>query len=152
MNYRSSNGGHLGGDFTIGVDSSHAVQLAGGSAGGVIRAVGDDANIAITLTGKGTGGVTIGDSSSPVRIGKRFTVEFTPPALAASTSAESTYAVPGLTTTAVILLTPRAPLSPAYTVRARCSTADELVVAWGNLFGSTIGTGESTNRWHMLAL
>jgi hypothetical protein len=149
---RSSNGSHWGGDGTFGVESSHGVRLSGGSTGGRVDAVGDDANVSLTIAGKGTGRVTLGNSSSPVRIGKRFTVEFTPPALAASTSAESTYTVTGLTTDAVIVLTPRLALSPAYTTRARCSTADELVVAWGNLFGSTIGTGESTGRWTVLAL
>jgi hypothetical protein len=149
---RSSNGTHWGGDGSFGVESSHGVRIGGGSTGGTITAIGDDANISLTIAPKGTGTLTLGNSSTPISIGRRFTVEFTPPALAASTSAESTYTVTGLTTGAVIVLTPRAGLSPAYTTRARCSTANELVVAWGNLFGSTIGTGESTNRWTVLAL
>jgi len=82
MLYRSSTGGqHISGDITAGVGSSHGVQLSGGSTGGLVQAVGDDANVSLTLKGKGTGGVTIGDSSQ--------TVAFAGPVLVGSTAAGS---------------------------------------------------------------
>ena len=69
MEYRSSNGGmHIGKDFVAGVESSHGVELAGGSTGGFIQSVGDDANISITLRGKGSGGVVIGSTAQTVTI------------------------------------------------------------------------------------
>lgn len=71
MIYRSTNPtgySHFGGDVTSNVDSSHGVQLTGGSTGGIVQPVGDDANISLSLLGKGTGGVVIGNSSQPVTI------------------------------------------------------------------------------------
>lgn len=67
MKFRSSNVAgftHFGGDVTAQVNSSHGVQLSGGSTGGIVQAVGDDANITLTLRGAGTGNVAIGNSSS----------------------------------------------------------------------------------------
>ena len=69
MEYRSSNGGmHIGKDFVAGVENSHGVELTGGSTGGVVQPVGDDANISITLRGKGSGGVVIGSTTQTVTI------------------------------------------------------------------------------------
>lgn len=70
MEYRSTNAGqHLSNDLVAGVGSSHGVQLRGGSTGGLVEAVGDDANISLTVRGKGTGGVVIGNSSQAVTLG-----------------------------------------------------------------------------------
>lgn len=70
MYYRDSSlASHLGRGLAIAVDSSHGVKIEGGSTGGVIEAVGDDANVSLTIRGKGTGGVVIGNSSSPVTLG-----------------------------------------------------------------------------------
>jgi hypothetical protein len=73
VEYRSSGTGgrfnHFGGDIVSNVESSHGVQLSGGSTGGLIQPVGDDANISISLVGKGTGGVVIGNSSQSVTLG-----------------------------------------------------------------------------------
>jgi hypothetical protein len=67
MEYRSSNGGqHIGNDIVAGINSSHGVQLTGGSTGGIVEPVGDDANITLRVRGKGTGGVVLGNSSSPI--------------------------------------------------------------------------------------
>jgi hypothetical protein len=52
------------------VGSSHGVRLDGGSTGGVVEAFGDDANISLTVRGKGTGAVTIGNSSQTVTLGQ----------------------------------------------------------------------------------
>lgn len=60
-------------------DSSHGVQIEGGSTGGQISAIGDDANISIALYGKGTGRVALGNSSSPVTMlgAQTFTADVT---------------------------------------------------------------------------
>lgn len=160
MEFRSSNTRfvHFGGDVVSNVESSHGVQLTGGSTGARVIPAGDDANIKLELFGKGTGNTQLGNSSATALIGnsttaisalQRYAVQFTPPALAASVAAESTYTVTGLTTNASIIgLTARAAYSTQYVVHSpRCSTADELVVVWMNKNASTIGTGESTNRW-----
>lgn len=72
MKYRSSNADgrfvHYGGDVVSNVESSHGVMLYGGSTGGKVIPVGDDANISLTLEGKGTGGVKIGNSSQSLTL------------------------------------------------------------------------------------
>lgn len=152
---------HFGGDITSGVEHGIGLRLGSASTGSTVflESISDDTNANLAIRAQGAGTISIGNSSNKVAIGGAAspftvltaTVEFTPPALAASTSANSTYAVTGLTTNAVIFLTPAAPLSPAYTLTPRCSTANELTVAWGNSFGSTIGTGESTGRFRLIA-
>lgn len=52
------------------VGSSHGVLLDGGSTGGVVTAVGDDANISLRVKGKGTGGLILGDSSQSITLGQ----------------------------------------------------------------------------------
>lgn len=72
MNFPSTNtdgrNPSLGG-IVSNVESSHGVLLDGGSTGGIVTAVGDDANITLNVRGKGTGAVVLGNSSSPVVIG-----------------------------------------------------------------------------------
>ena len=66
MQFRSSNSKftHFQGDIVSNVDdSSHGVKLSGGSTGGQIEAVGDDANITLDLRPKGAAGVNVGQSS-----------------------------------------------------------------------------------------
>lgn len=76
-----------------------------------------------------------------------FTVQFTPAALAASTSVQSTVTVTGLVAGRPLLFTPTVSgLSMAYAFRAQCSTANELRLTQSNITASTIGTGESTSR------
>ncbi len=82
MKYRSTNADgrfvHFGGDVVSNVESSHGVMLYGGSTGGKVIPVGDDANISLALEGKGTGGVTIGNSSqSPNITGSSITLNST---------------------------------------------------------------------------
>lgn len=147
------------GDIVSNVGSSHGVRLTGGSTGGIVEPVGDDANITLTVRGKGTGGVKMG--SSPVTVGssgtaiteiRAFTVQFTAPTLSSGliSGAESTYTVTGVSTGTALVFTPTNPINALYTVRARCSTANELVLAWGNIGDSTLGSGESTNRGTVL--
>ena len=71
MEYRSTNAAgwtHHQGDLVAGVASSHGVQIGGGSTGGVVEAVGDDTNISLAVRGKGTGLLTVGNSSNPVTV------------------------------------------------------------------------------------
>jgi len=65
MRARSTNTGmHLSNDLVSNVESSHGVQLTGGSTGGVVQAIGDDDNITLFVRGKGTGAVVLGSSVS----------------------------------------------------------------------------------------
>ena len=165
MEFRSSNGNgyvHYQGDVVAGVASSHGVRLSGGSTGGAIAAIGDDANISLSLTAKGSGVTQIGSSVSPVQIGNstaaiagifRYVVEYTPPAVEASSfTALSTITVAGLTTNAGLIFTPRTDIAtPAPTTGGRvvihpyCSTAGELKLVAYNQTGSTIAA-QSTAR------
>ena len=73
MNFPSTNtdgrNPSLGG-IVSNVESSHGVLLDGGSTGGIVTAVGDDANISLRVLGKGTGGVILGNSSQAVTLGQ----------------------------------------------------------------------------------
>lgn len=67
MNYRDSSlATHHVRGMAFGVDSSHGVKVEGGSTGGVISAIGDDADISLTLKGKGAGGVFIGAGTAAI--------------------------------------------------------------------------------------
>ena len=170
MQIRSTNADgvvHFGGSVVAGVNSSHGVEIRGGSTGGVVTVIGDDANISLAIKSQGTGAINIGDSSNaliigstttqlgassttPVRFLQRYVVQFTEPDLAASSWVDSTYAVAGLTTNATLHFTARMPLAAGYMIGdARCSTAAELVIRWVNAGGSTISG--STNRGTLLA-
>jgi len=160
MNNRSTNTRftHFGGDLWSNVESSHGVGISGGSTGGAITAVGDDANITLTIAGKGTGATVLGNSSSPVLISnsttavakmQRYFVEFTVPALSSAGSAESTVTVVGLTTNSILVLQPRVKLNSTVTgvfITGRCSTADELVVEFHNGSLSTL-TGSTQSAY-----
>lgn len=73
MEFRSTNLNgfvHYQGDVISNVSSnggsSHGVHLLGGTTGGVVTAAGDEDNIALNVTGKGTGPTILGNSSSPI--------------------------------------------------------------------------------------
>ncbi len=170
MNYRSTNvlqgGSANGGALIIGAEAGSGIELNPTSSGTApnIQPCGDETNKGITLQSKGTGTITIGSSANqPVVItstnvtiagGSKFpvitnyTVEFTAPLLSSGlvSAAESTYTVTGVSTGTVLMFTPTNPINALYTVRARCSTVNELTLAWGNIGDSTLGSGESTNR------
>lgn len=69
MNFPSTNtdgrNPSLGG-IVSNVESSHGVLLSGGSTGGIVTAVGDDANISLRVYGKGSGGVLLGSTSASI--------------------------------------------------------------------------------------
>jgi hypothetical protein len=140
MNFRSTHTHytHFGGDITSNVESSVGVQLSLGT----VKPAGDDSNLSITVTGKGTGGVQIGATSTSAQVlNQRYFVEFTVPAMSSASSAESTATVVGLTTNSAIFITPRLKLNSTVTgvfVTARCSTADELVVEIHNCSQSSL--------------
>lgn len=74
MQYRSTNVvgyTHFGGALVVGVEQESGIELNPTSSGNaaVILPCGDETNKAIILKGKGTGAVTIGDSSQAVSIG-----------------------------------------------------------------------------------
>ena len=168
MEYRSTSAGqHHSGHVVAGVGSSHAIEIGGGSTGATIQAVGDDANITLRAFGKGTGATVLGNSSSPVTLSgkvqggitvgssgssfseiRKFTVEFTAPVLSSgvATGVESTYTVSGVSTGTVLIFTPTNLIDAKYNVRARCSTTNELILAWSHDGTSTLGSGESSNR------
>ncbi len=103
--------------------------------------------------GSFSSGVVVGSSGTLVTETRAFTVQFTAPVLSsgiAEQAVESTYTVAGVSTGTVLTFTPTNPINALYSVRARCSTADELTLSWGHFGDSTIGTGESTNRGVLL--
>lgn len=74
MQYRSTNltgYTHFGGALVVGVEQESGIEFNPTSSGAVpvITAAGDETNKGIILKGKGTGPVTIGDSSQAVSIG-----------------------------------------------------------------------------------
>ena len=170
MRFRSSNSKftHFQGDVLSNVDdSSHGVQLSGGSTGGVVESCGDEDNVAIRLRGKGTGRTNIGNSSAVTQIGaagssqstsgialvQRYRVDFTVPALSSGASDISTVTVVGLTTNSILVLQAR--VQPNSTVvgvalDARCSTADELVITYSNNSISSISG--STQSGYLLQI
>ena len=117
-----------------------------------ITPVGDESNKSLVLSGKGTGGVQIGSSGSAIPEIRKFTVQFTAPVLSSgvATGIESTYTVAGVSTGTVLVFTPTNLIDAKYNVRPRCSTVDELTLAWSHDGTSTLGSGESTNRGVLL--
>jgi hypothetical protein len=159
---------HFGGDVAAGVNDGVAIILRSASTGGtaIIEPLSDSDTAALTIRAKGAADLTIGNSSNAVvfagsgfkfgtgsttalALVQRYTVEFTPPALAASTAIVSTYVVTGLTTNSILVFTPRLPVALGYVFSPRCSTANELCITWTNAQGTT--NSGSTNRGTLLA-
>ena len=160
MNTRST-GTHFGADVVSNHDQDHGVKLSGGSTGGRVDAIGDDSNITLSVAGKGTGQTRLGNSSSPVVIGSSGSavgeilsavIQFTPPLLSSGAAAatESTHTFTGCSTGTVLTFTPANAINSRYVYRARCSTVNELIIVWGMVEGSSVGSGESTNHGRVL--
>jgi hypothetical protein len=166
MNFPSTNtdgrNPSLGG-IVSNVGSSHGVLLDGGSTGGVVAAIGDDANISLTVRGKGTGGVTIGNSSQTVTLGQgsaikgafstTFAYAFT--ALSSGDTVESNIAsttadiMPGDLIGAIELGLPAVSTHTISLLHYRTSTAatSRVVLTLGNITSTAIGsTGSGTGR------
>ena len=95
-------------------------------------------------------GLAIGPSSNSdtqagITLIKKYTVQFTEPALAASAGAYSTFTVSGATTSASYSFTPLNAVSTGYVIGdVRCSTADEVSIMFGNVLATT--NSGSSNR------
>ena len=180
MEYRSTNDigyVHFQGDLVAGVGSSHAVQLSGGSTGGLIQPVGDDTSISLSIRAKNAGTLNIGSATSAIlalnstlvdlqstriQIGDisttglqavdRYLVQIDSAAmvLAAGASGDTVSTQAGLTTNCVLVITPHATFSSRYEMEAFCSTATELRIRLINRAASTFGSGESSNRVNVL--
>lgn len=180
MEFRSTNDigyVHFQGDVVSNVssggvqNSSHGVQLTGGSTGGIVTASGDEANIALRVGGKGTGQLILSTAtgitniaSTQVLVGSRSTsflayiqryrVDWTMPALSSAgvnaAAADSTVTVTGATTNAMYILQQtqvyNSTSDPAIFAIARCSTANELRITSINLGASSLsGSTVSAN-------
>lgn len=148
---------NVAGSLLVGADQGGGVEVvATVSTSGTpsIVPAGDEANKGLTVKAKGTGTLTLGDSSNALRVGNVFTVQFTPAALAASAASQSTITVAGLSTGRPIYGMVQSPvnLDGAYQFRFQCSTANELRLTQQNISGSTIGSGESTGRFLLVQL
>lgn len=202
MRFRSTNNKftHFQGEVLTNIDdSSHGVHLSGGSTGGIVQPCGDEDNIALTVRGKGTGAVTIGNSSQTVAmssltlsaglsvtgpltstgavslvstavslnstkvsfagsttyfiaIRRVFVDGLTIPTMAASAGAEQgDIALTGLTTNAVVTMSPRGPLNSSVSgvfIHGYCSTAGQLHVVYQNA-GTTI-TGSTMSAYALI--
>ena len=161
MRFRSSNSKftHFQGDVLSNIDdSSHGVMLSGGSTGGVVSPVGDEANVGLTVRSKGTGPLTIGStgsaltlnstttiigsgSTTPIADVERYLVQYTVPALSSGPFAsESTVTVAGLTTNSILMLQNRLINNSTgqVSLHARCSTANELTIQFVSNDASTL--------------
>jgi hypothetical protein len=148
---------NIAGSALIGADQGGGVEVVATvstSATPFIVPAGDEANKSLTVKAKGTGTLTLGDSSNVVQIGNVFTVQFTPAALAANAQSQSTITVTGLSTGRPVFGMVQSPtnLSGAYNFRFQCSTANELRLTQQNMTGSSIGSGESTGRFLLIQL
>jgi hypothetical protein len=159
MEFRSSNQGFCSPkDIQSNVGSSHGVQLSGGSTGGVVQPCGDDANISLFLRGKGTGGVTVGNSSSPVTIGAgsafkgaySTTAAWTIAALSSGATAEVTFAsttadvVPG----DLVMLDAGLPAVSTQTItllgfRMHADASSRITATFGNITSTAVGSTAS---------
>ena len=74
MNYRSTNAAgrfvHFGGALVVGAEYYNGVEINPSSTNTAakIEAAGDDTNVGLTIEGKGTGQITIGNSSNTVAL------------------------------------------------------------------------------------
>lgn len=160
MLFRSTNNKytHFSGDVVSNVDdSSHGVHLSGGSTGGIVRPAGDETNIALTVSGKGSGITRIGSSVSAVQLGNstfapamfhRAIVQIDTAAMvcAAEGVNDTLVSVTGATSNSMCVFMPHATFSTRYQFQAYCSTADEVRIRLFNKQGTSFGSGESSNR------
>ena len=159
---------HFTGDVTAQVGSSHGVRLTGGSAGGIVEAVGDDTNVTLTLRSQGIGEIVLGAGANTIRMNstnmtvgnastslmvmmQRYLVQYTVPALSSGSADQTTVTVTGLTTNSVLVLTPRLQTNSTVVgvlMEPRCSTADELKLTFVN--GSVSSLSGSTQSGYLL--
>lgn len=160
MEYRNSgNATHLSANQAVGVGSSAGVELGGGSTAGTITAIGDATNENLRITAKGTGNLSLGDSSNVVFINGSTTPfklvvgqsTTTLPNMPANSLDVSTMAAAGISTGDLILFVDaRGVLSTEVGMAGyTCTAANEICVRWINPHASSI-TAETTGvtmRW-----
>jgi hypothetical protein len=92
----------------------------------------------------------IGAASTTVFVtANKHTVQFTAPVMSSgivAASTVSTVTVTGISTGSMLHFTPTNPINALYSIRAGCSTANELKLYFSHNGISTLGSGESTNR------
>ena len=155
MEYRNPGAAtHLGKGFVASVDANTGVELDGST----ITAASDSAAANLTIKAKGTGTLTLGDSSNAVFLGGSTTPwkvvagesTMTAPAMAASAQAESTFTATGISTGDIILQVDfRNTLSTSYLPGLPyVGAADKIHVPLGNCHASTISASTGvTVRW-----
>jgi len=152
MNFRSTNPEgyvHFGGDVMSGAQSTRGVLLSSNT----VSPVSDNSNEDLILRGKGTGGVIVGASTTPLNFVSGLSTT-TIPNMPGASQAVSTMAAPGVSTGDMVLCAdPRNSLSTHVTLsRAYPSAADEITLVWINVHASSIAA-ESTGtaiRWTYL--
>lgn len=156
MEYRNSgNASHLGKGLAVSVDADAGMELLGST----LQAIGDTTASNLTIKAKGTGTLTLGDSSNVVQI-NGSTVAFklvagvssyTPPALSSFAQDVTTLAMAGLSTGDQVLCVDfRGALStkyfPAYYYPTPSATG-ELTIMFGNLHNSSVSASSGRVRW-----
>lgn len=99
------------------------------------------AGVGSSITLNSSANVIGAASTTPIAFIQRYRVDYTVPAMSSFSGAETTVTVTGLTTNSVLFLQNRLKLNSTITglhARARCSTADELVVELYNVTGSSL--------------
>jgi len=141
------------GDVVTNVESSHGVRLSGGSTGGIVEPVGDDANITLRVRGKGTGGVMLGQGSA-IKGVHSTTFAYTFSALSSGATVESVIAstTADVTTGDLIAIELGLPAVSTQTVsylgfRTAAADSSRVVITLGNITSTAIGsTGSGTGR------
>ena len=151
MEYRSTNPEgyvHFGGDVMSGANSTRGVLLSSNT----IKPVSDNAAEDLIITGKGTGGVLIGGSTTPLKFVSGEST-MTAPAMAANSQAESTFTATGISTGDLIICVDfRNTLSTSYLPGLPyVGAADKIHVPLGNCHASTISASTGVVvRWSYL--
>ena len=157
MEYRNAGAAtHFGKGLVVGVDSSNAgVEIAGST----IISASDSAASGIALVAKGTGTVSIGNSSNTVLMaGSTTPLKFiagestvTPPDLAAEAGGNCTITISGASTGDIVLAVDfRNTLSTGYLVTGNAffDAANHMTIPIHNASGSTISNSTGvTVRW-----
>jgi hypothetical protein len=100
---------------------------------------GTDTDVDLELRGKGTGGVQIGASGTPITELRIFTATIDPASVAANTTAEQTFTVTGLTTSHRIIQVIKPTLTAGLgIVNSRVSATDTIAITFSNNTGSGI--------------
>lgn len=154
MEYRNAgNASHLGKGLAVSVDADAGVEILGSS----IVAIGDTTASNLTIKAKGTGTLTLGDSSNVVTLNGSTTPfklvvgesSYRPPSLSSFAQDYSTFAAAGISTGDLIISVDfRGTLSTVYIVGTPTpSSANEIKVSLGNLHNANVTGSSGRVRW-----